>query len=89
VARIVRTEIVRTVGVIAAVVVGPAEAAEEVVVAGREAAVVVDVAVVTAGRDTRKIGHGFSQIRVAQESKAATQVAAFVVSVRIYNIELV
>jgi hypothetical protein len=37
----------------------------------------VVAAVVMVGLDTRKIGHGFSPIHVAQERKAATKVAAF------------
>jgi hypothetical protein len=55
---------------IAAEVVDP-----EAVVAGVVAAVVdraVVDGVVMVGRGTRKIGHGFSPIHVAQERKAAT-----------------
>jgi len=45
-------------------------AAEEVVAAVVDRAVVDGVVMV--GLDTRKIGHGFSPIHVAQERKAAT-----------------
>ena len=88
VVRSVRTEIVQTVAVIAAVVAGRAVAVEEAVAVDRAA---VDAAGVGRGTENpgakKTLSHGFSRIRtdhleqiIEQIGKAATKVAAFFLS---------